>query len=141
MYQECGRGPPECGRHEPGDRRCANDSSTTAPSPAPVLRGLLLPLLQRARRWRHRKIVAFLMAAAGLFVVVQATWLRGRFTPAAVLVWNPAVLTALGLIFGAVSRGEEVAGLAVGAVVGFLTAIAVLWLGSLTQLVVARGSS
>ncbi len=79
-------------------------------------------------------LVAFLMAAAGLFVVVQATWLRGRFTPAAVLVWNPAVLTALGLIFGAVSRGEEVAGLAVGAVVGFLTAIAVLWLGSLTQL-------
>ena len=79
-------------------------------------------------------LFAFLIAAAGLFVVIQATWLRGRFTPAAVLIWNPAVLTALGVIFGAVSRGEEVVGLAAGTVVGILTAIAVLWLGSLTQL-------
>jgi hypothetical protein len=73
--------------------------------------------------------------------VVQATWLRGRLTPAAVLAWNPAVLTALGLIFGAVSRGEEIAGLAAGAVVGMLTAFAVLWLAASCSSVADRGSS
>ncbi|MEU7811083.1 TIR domain-containing protein [Pseudonocardia sp. NPDC049154] len=79
-------------------------------------------------------LISFLLAGAGLFVVVQATWLRGRFTPTAVLAWNPAMLALLGLGFGAVSRGEEMVGLAMGAAVGVLTALVVLWLGSLVQL-------
>jgi WD40 repeat protein len=79
-------------------------------------------------------LIAFLLIGAGLFVVVQVTWLRGLFRPTDVFIWNPAVLTGLGLAFGAASSGEAAVGAAVGLAVGVLTAFVSLWLGDLTQL-------
>ena len=79
-------------------------------------------------------LIAFLLAGAGVFVIVQATWLRGRLTTFAVLLWNPVVVGTLGFVFGLVSAGEEATGLAYELVVGILTSFCVLWLGSLVQL-------
>lgn len=79
-------------------------------------------------------LLSFLLAGAGLFVIIQATWLRGRLNTTGVLVWNPIVLTTLGLLFGISSRGEAATGLAGGLIVGLLTSPTALWLGSLTQL-------
>ena len=79
-------------------------------------------------------LAALLLATGGLFVVVQATWLRGRLSPTGVMLWNPLVLTALGAAFGATAEGETADGTAYGIVVGLVVGLVTLWLGSLVQL-------
>ncbi|WP_433256872.1 toll/interleukin-1 receptor domain-containing protein [Streptosporangium sp. CA-135522] len=82
----------------------------------------------------ERGVIAFLLVEAGLLVLVQSTWMRGRFSVASVFTWNLVVLMASGLAAGTMSRGETPQGVVGGFVIGVLAGLASLWLGDLAQL-------
>ncbi|MEU4474968.1 toll/interleukin-1 receptor domain-containing protein [Micromonospora sp. NPDC023888] len=78
-------------------------------------------------------MLAAVLIGAGLSVVVQITWLRGRLRPGGALAWNMLSLAGLGLLFGLVGRGEGTVGAVLGVGAGLLANAASMWLGDLTQ--------